>query len=115
MGSVLGSGGEERRQGNAVSTGTLAFGNRVARADDSVVIRATDVSALPHKSADLRGPRWGRFWVLGGRRDGKGMPSLQVTIAFGNRVARADEKFVSFVNKEKMKKREIWKEKSCEN
>ncbi len=44
-------------------TWNLAFGNRIARADDSVVIRATDASALPHRSKATLGAPMGS--VLG--------------------------------------------------
>ena len=47
----------ERRQGMPSLQVALAFGNRVAKADDVVVIKATDASAYPTTAKPCRGPR----------------------------------------------------------
>ena len=83
----------------------VAIGNRIARADDSVVIKATDASALPTAAKLRRGPQVGstprsasRSAIgsqgLTARSAPRSQRSIPLCVAFGNRLARADDSIV---------------------
>ena len=72
----------ERRHSLAGYRFSFAFGPRIAMVDTATLNRrATETSALPHKSADLRGPR--------SQRQSQ-QPKPRFSFAFGPRIAMVD-------------------------